>query len=173
MNYVEFLARWYNLPFLALALGALVVGLRGRVTRRRRTAATVGLAAAALIGLTWNGALHDLGIENYGRWFSLVLPVSLVAGALLGIGLDRVRRRLFPPVEGVAFTEPGLEGSEARIVTRTVGSKPGSGRAQWQDGAGVIHVIRVHTSGDALGFGRRVRLAAWDDSARSYLVETV
>jgi hypothetical protein len=173
VSYLEFLARWHNLPFLALALGALVAGLWGRTTRRRTTALSTGLAAAALIGLTWNGALHDLGVEDYGRRFPLVLLVSLVAGGLLGVGLDRLRRRVFPPVEGVAFTEPGLEGSDARIVSRTAGPEPASGRAQWQDEAGVIHVIRVHTSGDVLRFGRRVRLAEWYEAARSYLVETV
>jgi hypothetical protein len=173
VSYLEFLARWYNLPFLALAVGALAAGLYGRVTRRRTTAVSTALAAAALLGLTWNGALHDLGIRDFGRRFPLVFLVSLAAGVLLGVGLDRLRRRLFPPVEGVAFTEPGLEGSEARVVTRTVGPEPASGRAQWQDEAGVIHVIRVHTAGDLLRFGRRVRLVAWDGVARSYRVETI
>jgi hypothetical protein len=76
-------------------------------------------------------------------------------------------------VEGVAFTVPGLEGSEARIVTRTVGPAPGSGRAQWQDERGVIHVVRVHTGEDLLRFGRRVRLVAWDEGERSYRVDPI
>ncbi len=173
MSYLEFLARGYNLPFLALAAGALVAGLYGRATRRRTTALSTGLAAAALVGLTWNGALHDLGVVDIGRRFPLVLLVSLVAGVLLGLGLDRLRRRLFPPVEGVAFTESGLEGSEGRIVTRTAGPEPASGRAQWQDVAGVIHVVRVHTGEELIRFGRRVRLVEWDEAARSYRVETV
>lgn len=173
MNYLEFLARGYNLPFLALAAGAIAAGLYGRATRRRTTALATGLAAAALVGLTWNGALHDLGVVDIGRRFPLVFVVSAGAGLLLGVGLDRARRRLFPPVEGVAFTEPGLEGNEARVVTRTAGPEPASGRAQWQDEAGVIHVIRIHTAGDLLRFGRRVRLVAWDEAARSYRVETL
>lgn len=173
MNYLEFLARGYNIPFLALAAGAVAAGLYGRATRRRTTALSTGLAAAALVGLTWNGALHDLGVPDIGRRFPLVLLVSLGAGVLIGAGLDRLRRRLFPPVEGVAFTEPGLEGNEARIVTRTAGPEPASGRAQWQDEGGVIHVVRVHTGGEALRFGRRVRLVAWDEARSSYRVETI
>ncbi len=172
MSYVEFLARWYNLPFLALVLFGLVVGLAGRLRRRRTTALSTGLIAAGVVGLTWNGALHDLGLEGYAGRFPVVLAGSALIGGLLGALIGRARRRLFPAVEGLAFTVPGLEGSAARIVSRDVGSEPASGRAQWTDEDGVMHIVRVHTGAGPLPFGRQVRLVKFDERGRSYLVET-
>ncbi len=171
MSYLAFLTRWYNLVFVALAIAGLAVGLAGRLARRRTTAVSVGLVAAATIGLTWNGALHDLGIGGYERRFPVILLVALLAGMGTGVALDRLRRRLLPPVEGVLFTEPGHEGTIARVVTRAVGPAPASGRAQWQDEAGVIHIVRCHTGEGELKFGRRVRLDRFDDENASYLVE--
>jgi hypothetical protein len=173
MNYLEFLARWYNLPFLALVLAGLVVGLVGRLRRRRVTALSTGLIAAGIVGLTWNGALHDLGLDGYEQRFLVVLASSALIGGFIGFMIDRARRRLFPAVEGLSFTVPGLEGSLARIVSREAGPEPGSGRAQWTDGDGVMHLVRVHCAAGTLSFGREVRLLTFDAGARSYLVETV
>jgi len=172
VSYLEFLARWYNFPFLGLVLAGLTVGLVGRLRRRRTTALSTGLIAAGIVGLTWNGALHDLGLNGYEQKFPVVLAGSAVIGAIFGILIDRARRRLFPAVEGLAFTVPGLEGSLARIVSREVGSGPASGRAQWRDEEGVMHVVRVHCAEDSLPFGREVRLLTFDSRARSYLVES-
>ena len=173
MNYLEFLTRWYNLPFVVLILGGLLTGMVARARGRRATALSTGLVAAGVVGLTWNGALHDLGIEGYAERFGLVLLASGLAGAAIGIATDRVRRRLFPAVEGLAFTVAGLEGSEARIVSREATSDPGSGRAQWQDEDGVLHIVRVHSGAATIRFGRPVRLTEFDEDARSYLVEEV
>jgi len=171
VNYLEFLARWYNLPFLALVLAGLAVGLAGRLRRRRTTGVSTGLVVAGIVGLTWNGALHDLGLNGYERRFPVVLASAALIGAIIGITLDRARRRLFPAVEGLAFTVPGLEGSPARIVSREVGPEPASGRAQWRDEDGVMHIVRVHSGDESLPFGREVRLLTYDARARSYLVE--
>jgi hypothetical protein len=172
VSYVEFLARWYNLPFLALVLAGLAVGLVGRLGRRRVTALSTALIAAGIVGLTWNGALHDLGLNGYERRFPIVLASAALIGAIIGITIDRARRRLFPAVEGLAFTMPGLEGSMARIVSREVGPEPASGRAQWRDEHGVMHIVRVHAGDESLPFGREVRLLTFDAGSRSYLVET-
>ncbi len=68
------------------------------------------------------------------------------------------------------FNRPGHEGVEARLVTRGAGPEPGSGRAQWQDGEGTLHIVHVHTSGEDVGFGRRVLLDRFDEASESYLV---
>ena len=171
MNYFEFLARWYNLPFVVLVLTGVAVGMVARAGRKRATALSTGLVAAGIVGLTWNGALHDLGIEGYAERFGLVLLASGLAGAAIGIATDRARRKLFPAVEGLAFTVPGLEGSEARIVSREVTSEPGSGRAQWRDDDGVMHLVRVHAGEGPIRFGRSVRLTEFDPDSRSYRIE--
>ena len=171
MNYLEFLARWYNLPFLALVLAGFAVGLMGRLRRRRTTGLTTGLISAGIAGLTWNGALHDFGLAGYERWFPVVLASALLIGMFIGFVIDRARRRLFPAVAGLAFTVPGLEGSLARIVSREVGPDPASGRAQWRDEDGVMHLVRVHSVDEGMSFGREVRLLKYDAGARSYLVE--
>jgi hypothetical protein len=173
VNYLEFLARWYNLPFLALVLAGLTVGLAGRLRRRTIPGVSTGLVAAGIVGLTWNGALHDLGLGGYEQRFPVVLAAAVLIGGLIGLLVDRARRRLFPEVAGLAFTVPGLEGSLARIISRDVGPEPASGRAQWRDEEGVMHLVRVHAPDETLKFGREVRLVAFDPGTRSYLVETV
>ncbi len=171
MSYWEFLARWYNLVFLALVAGGLAVGLAGRLAARRRPGVAAGLIVAGIVGLTWNGALHDLGLHDYERRFSAVLAVSLVIGTLVGLAVARVRRWR-PGVQGLAFTAPGLEGTRARVVSGEVGADPASGRVQWTDAGGVMYVVRVHTSEPSMRFGREVVLRDYDPNARSYRVES-
>lgn len=171
MSYLDFLTRWYNLSFLFLVLAGLGVGWKGRLSKRRASAVSLGLVAAGIVGLTINGALHDLGIEGYERRFPAVLAGAILIGGLIGMLVTRARRRLFPAVEGMAFTVPGLEGSKARIVSREVVAEPASGRAQWRDEDGVMHIVRVHTREGTLPFGREVRLVSYDERGRSYLVE--
>ena len=173
MNYLEFLARWYNLPFLLFVAAGALTGILRRTTRRRGTAISTGLVAAGIVGLTWNGALHDLGIEGYEDRFALVLAASALIGALFGWTVERARRKLFPAVEGLAFTVAGLEGAEARMISRDIDEKPGSGRAQWRDEDGVMHLVRVHTSDPGIRFGRSVRLVEFDAESRSYRVEGI
>ncbi|MCL7926420.1 MAG: hypothetical protein M8841_01425 [marine benthic group bacterium] len=173
MNYLEFLARWYNLPFLLFIAAGVLTGILRRVTRRRGTAVSTGLVAAGVVGLTWNGALHDLGIGDYEDRFALVLAASAMIGTLFGWSVQRARSKLFPAVEGLAFTVAGLEGTEARMISREVDQEPGSGRAQWRDSDGVMHLVRVHTPDSGIRFGRSVRLVEYDAESRSYRVEGV
>ena len=172
MSYLEFLARWYNLAFLALVAGGLAVGLAGRISGTRRPALAAALIVAGIIGLTWNGALHDFGLADWERRFPVILIASLAAGSLVGFGVARVRR-LTPEVTGLAFTAPGLEGTRCLIVSRRVGPEPASGRARWTDEDGVMHVVRVHTEAPSLRFGRRVVLRSFDPVGRSYLAEAI
>ncbi|MFQ5746849.1 MAG: hypothetical protein ACE5HF_06470 [Gemmatimonadota bacterium] len=170
MSYLAFLARWYNLVFLGLAAAGLLWTPLAR--RRDWPAAGLrgGLLAASFVGLTWNGALHDLGLGSPGSRFPLVLPLSVGAGFLLARGLRALGHRLLPPIRGVVVNRPGLTGARARVVSPFVGPEPGSGRAQWQDPDGVLHLVRCHTAGGSLAFGARVVLGEFDASADSYAI---
>lgn len=137
----------------------------------RRVAAPVFVTGIA--GLTLNGAIHDLGLGSPGSRFPLVLVISTLMGIGLSFAGSRIVRRLFPPVTGVTWNEPGLEGSIAQIVTATAGVDSPGGRARVRDAEGVVHVVRVHAAGGPLRFGRRVRLGPFDDTRRAYPVEPV
>lgn len=170
MSYFEFLGRPFNLPFV----GALVLGLAVLVANRRVSPdlfyGHAWLLALAVTGLTLNGAIHDLRLGDPAGRFPAVLVISgLVAGAA-AFAARRIRDRLFPPVETVRFNEPGLEGAEARVVSRRVEEDPGSGRAQWHDGEGVLHFVTCHTASGSVGFGTTVTLEEFDDEHGSYLV---
>ena len=169
MSYLEFLTQWYNLVFVAVGLTGAACALWGRLTGRDFFRYVAGLISTAVVGLTWNGAIHDLGLGSPALRFPLVLIVSAAAGVLLAALLGRLRDRYLRPVTSVRFNRPGLEGSHARIVTREAGPEPGSGRAQWQDSDGVLHIVHVHTDGIEMGFGRRIELGEYDPESESYL----
>jgi len=171
--YLEFLGRWYNLTFLALGAAGVLTLLWGRLRRRDsfRTAAT--LVVTMVVGLTWNGTIHDLRLGSPGPRFPLVLVGSIAAGWLAGRWLCRVRARHFRPISSVRFNRPHHEGAEALLVTKGASAVPGSGRAQWQDEEGVLNVVHVHTSGEEVGFGRRVVLGPFDEESQSYLVSVL
>ncbi len=170
MTYFEFLARWYNLAFLALGAAGLVCAAWGRVRGRDLFRLSATLLITAVIGLTWNGTIHDLGMGSPGARFPVVLLGSAAVGWLVGRWLSRLRARHFRPIAAVRFNRAGHEGVEARLVTRVAGPEPGSGRAQWQDEEGALHIVHVHTSEGEIGFGRRLRLERFDPSRESYLV---
>ena len=172
MTYVEFLSRWYNLAFLLLGAAGLLCAAWGRVRRRDLFRAAATLVVTAVIGLTWNGTIHDLGLGSPAPRFPYVLAGSAAAGWLAGRWLWRFHRRHFRPIESVRFNRPGHEGVEARVVTRGAGPEAGSGRAQWQDEDGNLHIVHVHTAEGEFGFGRRVRLEHFDPETESYLVST-
>jgi hypothetical protein len=169
LSYLVFLTEWYNLVFLALAASGLLIAAVGRLQSRDRVGLAAGLVAAAVLGLTWNGAIHDLRLGSPAPRFPLVLTVAAAFGFVFGRWTARFRDRHLRPIRGVAFNRPGFEGTEAKIVTRHVGPEPGSGRAQWQDEEGTLHVVHVHTEVEHLPFGRRVRLSEFDADGRSYL----
>ncbi|MFB6368243.1 MAG: hypothetical protein ABEJ00_01325, partial [Gemmatimonadota bacterium] len=152
MSYGEFLLQWYNLVFLAAgALGA-VVALAGRSREEGgRFLPAAAALATALVGLTLNGAIHDLRLGDPASHFWWVLPVSR-------LGLRWARNRWFPPVRGVRFNPPGQEGVEAKVVSSSVDEEPASGRAQWQDEDGVLTLVKCHTrEGEGgMGFGADV-----------------
>lgn len=170
MSYLEFLARPFNLPFLAALAAGVAVLLVGRSSPRDLFYVHAWLLGVAFTGLTLNGAIHDLRLGDPGGRFPLVLLASGVVGVGVAFVGRRIRDRLFPPVESVRFNERGLEGVEARVVSRRVREEPGSGRAHWHDGDGVLHLITCHTSGGSLGFGTTVTLEEFDDEHGSYLV---
>lgn len=171
MNYGQFLLQWYNLALLAAAGAGVVCVAAGRLSGRDMAAPAAGLLGAAVFGLTWNGALHDLALGSPAQQFPVVALVSAAFGFIFGRWVGRIRRRYFRPIQSVAFNQPGHEGVGAKIVTRTAGPAPGSGRAQWQDAAGVLHVVHVHTDGPTLRFGAHVELGPFDIRSESYLVE--
>jgi hypothetical protein len=173
MTYLEFLSRWYNLTFLVMGAVGLICAAWGKVRRRDLFRLAATLVVTAVIGLTWNGTIHDLGLGSPAPRFPYVLSGSAVAGWLAGRWLWRFRGRHFRPIESVRFNRPGHEGVEARIVTRGAGPEAGSGRAQWQDADGNLHIVHVHTDGEGLSFGRRVRLEHFDPETESYLVSTL
>jgi hypothetical protein len=173
MTYLEFLSRWYNLAFLFLGAAGLTCAAWGRVRHRDHFRVAATLVVTAVIGLTWNGTIHDLGLGSPAPRFPYVLVGSAAIGVLAGRWLWRFRGRHLRPIESVRFNRPGHEGVEARLVTRGTGPEPGSGRAQWQDQEGNLHIVHVHTAEGDLGFGRRVRLEHFDAVTESYVVSTV
>lgn len=170
MTYWQFLIQWYNAAFLVLGAAGIALAVAGRSTGRGLFVPAAALMVAAVVGLTWNGAIHDLSLGSPGPRFLYVLPTSLAAGWFVARVLARVRARYFRPIEAVRFNRPGYEGTEARLVSRNTGPEPGSGRAQWQDAEGALHIVHVHTSADVMGFGLKVRLDAFDPVTTSYLV---
>lgn len=170
MSYGEFLLQWYNLIFLAAGAAGLAAALFGDRDDRDPLRFAATAISTALVGLTLNGAIHDLRLGEPAAHAWWVLPSALVAGALLGWGIESARNRWFPPVRGVRWNPPGQEGAEARVVSSSVEREPASGRAQWQDEDGVLTLVRCHTAEDSMKFGARVRLEEYDEDADSYLV---
>lgn len=170
MSYLEFLGRWYNLLYLALAGAGTVLLLFRRRGDRDLLFPGAALVADGVVGLTLNGAVHDLGLGSPADHFAIVLGISVATGVAVGWGVRRLRDRWFPPVTGVRWNPTQAEGNEARVVTSEVTEEPGSGRAQWQDADGHLVVVRCHIEGEPLGFGKEVRLVEYDAEGESYLV---
>ena len=172
MSYLSFLGEWFNLVFVGAVVGGVLFGFLSQ-RRPRPDVRAASLFLTGIAGLTLNGAIHDLALGSPADRF----PVVVTAATLLGVGGtfvgSRLLRRLFPPVTGVTWNEQGLEGSVAQVVTATAGRDSPIGRARVRDSDGVVHVVRIHSSGAALRFGRRVQLGTFDDDRRSYPVEPV
>lgn len=170
MTYLEFLGSWYNLAFLLVLAAGLGCGIWGRLRGLDLFRPAAALVITAVNGLTWNGAIHDLGLGSPAPRFPYVLIGSAAVGWLAGHCLWRFRARHFRPISAVRFNRAGHEGVQARLVTRGAGAEPGSGRAQWQDDEGTLHIVHVHTAGEEIGFGRRIRLDRFESGPESYLV---
>lgn len=173
MSYPEFLLQPYNLVFVAATVAGLGVLLCARSSERDLFPVHAGLLALGIAGLTVNGAVHDLHLGDPAALFPRALAVSVVlAGLATGVA-KWIRDRFFPPIRRVYFNERGLDGVEAKVVSERVEPRPGSGRAQWHDGEGSLHVVLCHTIEGSVGFGRTVRLEAFDDENESYRVRPV
>ena len=172
MSYAEFLAQWFNLPYVVAVVVGVVLLFRPNPEIRPAWVAGATLASG-IIGLTLNGAIHDLALGTPAERFPLVFVIAATAGISLAFVGSRLLRRAFPPVTGVTWNQPGLEGAIAQIVTAIAGADSPSGRARVRDEDGVVHVIRVFSSGVSLRFGRRVRLGPFDHTRKGYPVEPV
>ena len=170
MSYGEFLLQWYNLIFVAAGAVGLAAALFGGGEDRDPLRFAATALSTSIVGLTLNGAIHDLRLGDPAGHFWWVLPGALVGGALLGWGIESARNRWFPPVRSVRWNPPGQEGAEARVVSSSVEEEPASGRAQWQDEDGVLTLVKCHTAEDEMKFGARVRLEEYDEARDSYLV---
>lgn len=173
MSYLEFLQRPFNLVFVAAAAAGLVVLAVSQRTERDLFPVHVGLLAFGAAGLTLTGAIHDLGLGSPADRLPEVLALSGLVAWGAAVGLRRLRDRFFPPVRDVLFNQPGLEGVEARVVSDGVEQTPGSGRAQWHDGEGALHLVSCHTAEGRIAFGQTVRLEEYDDDHGSYRVRPV
>jgi hypothetical protein len=189
VTYLQFLGEWYNLPWLAAVGAGLLLAMRGRLAGRARpsadgapeaprpgslaprTSPAVLLVAAGILGLTLNGAIHDLRLGPVGGRFPLVAAISLGAGWLLAWGGPRLRHRVAPPITGLAFNRTGLQGGEAVVLSAGANSD-GTARARHRDEAGVAHIVRIHASepadAEGLRLGCTVRLGAFDEERGSY-----
>ena len=177
MSYIEFLGRWYNAVFLLLGGLGAIIWIAGRVRKRRpgsglKSIVIGTLLGAAVVGLTLNGAIHDLALGDPAARFPLVLAASVVVALLFARGYQRLAQRYFPAVRDVELDSPDLGGLEARVVSRDVGCDPRSGRAQRQAGD-TLHLVHCHTSDEGLRFGRTVRLLEYEPAVGSYRVEKV
>jgi hypothetical protein len=177
LAYLRFLGEWYNLTWIGAVCAGLLLAVarRSAVTEGPRAPPGVLLVAAGVVGLTLNGAIHDVRLGPIERWFPLVALLALGSGWFIARGASRLRYRWFPPVRAVAFNQPGLAGEQAVVLSAEL--VPGRiGRARHRDETGVSHILRIHIDGGepgALRFGSRVRLGAFDADRRSYPVEPV
>lgn len=188
MSYLEFLARWYNLPYMAGLAVSAAAFLRLPPTRRlgdwlggllklqevsgRFLLLVFGLSFG-ILGLTFNGALHDY----WRQWQEIgAVPGFVLAAAaalLITRTLGRVQERHFPRYTSVKFGSPELEGYEGRVVSRVVSPQYRAGRAQVMEEGGTLHVVLCKTSSEEIPYSATVRLQQYDPDDGRYFVETI
>lgn len=173
MSYLDFLLRPFNLVYLGALAAGLAVLVWARTGKRDLFRVHAGLIALGIAGLTVNGAVHDLELGDPGELFLRSSVVAVVLALLATGAAAWIRDRFFPPIRTVLFNERGLEGVEAKVVSRRVEPEPGSGRAQWHDGDAALHLVACHTREGSVGFGRTVRLEEYDEESDSYRVRSV
>lgn len=187
MNYLAFLLQWYNWPYLAgFAFGVLSlfpapgVGPLGKAVGRWLGVSRVSGRAIVrafgfslgIIGLTFNGALHDYWPAWQEGGFLPVLVVSVVLAALLTRSIGRLFERHFPEIKAVGWGSPDLEGFEARVVSRSVSPDYRAGRAQLMGDDETLHVVMCKTRQGEIPYGSAVLLENYDATdGRYYVVE--
>lgn len=185
MSYLDFLAQWYNWPYLA----GFVLGLLSFIRVPRLAAAGravgrwLGVSDASpyvilrtlgfglgIIGLTFNGALHDYWPELQEKGFLPGLIVSVLAAALLTRSVARLFERHFPEIKAVGWGSPYLEGREARVVSRVVTPDYKAGRAQLMGEDKTLHVVLCKTKESEIPYGAAVVLDEYDEADGRYYV---
>ncbi len=186
MSYPQFLIQWYNWPYLAgfgLAITALL--LRGPVAttgvwlgRRLGFDGVPGYwilvisgLSLGVVGLTFNGTVHDYrpGLESAA--FLPVLFLSLLFSLLITRSVGRIKERQFPEFKSVRFGTPDLAGCEGRVVSRVVSPDYKAGRAQVMDEEKTLHVIMCKTRTEEIPFASAIKLLEYDEADGRYYVE--
>lgn len=185
MSYLYFLVQWYNWPYLAgFVLGLLsFFSVPGLATAGRAMGRWLGVSVASpfiilrvlgfglgIIGLTFNGALHDYWPELQEKGFLPGLVVSVLFAAFLTRSIARLFERHFPEIKAVGWGSPHLEGREARVVSRVVTPDYKAGRAQLMGDDKTLHVVLCKTKGAEIPYGAAVVLDEYDEADGRYYV---
>lgn len=188
MSYLLFLLRWYNWPYLAGLLLAVLSLTRLDVLARVGVALGRWLGvqrvsghsvvrifglAFAVIGLTVNGALHDYWPTAQESGFLPGLLLTLLLAAFVTRGLGQVLERHFPVIKAVRWGAADLSGREGRVVSRTVSLDYRAGRAQVMDEDETLHMVFCKTRGVEIPFGAVVLLGEYDTEDGRYYVQPV
>ncbi|NIR42946.1 MAG: DUF1449 family protein [Gemmatimonadetes bacterium] len=186
MSYLDFLLQWYNWPYLAALLLALLSFMRlepaiavgdwlGRWLRVEgaagRVLARVFGVAVGVVGLTVNGALHDYWPAQQERGFLPGLLVTALLAAAVTRGVGRLFERHFPEIKAVGWGATDLAGREARVVSRKVSPDYRAGRAQVMEEDGTLHMVLCKTREEELLYGALVVLTEYDVEDRRYYVQ--
>lgn len=185
MNYLQFLAQWYNWPFL----GGLILGMASllRLPRLERAGEVLGIRLGIykasgrsilrifaftfwVVGLTLSGAVHDYWPAYQERGFLPVLIVTTLFAALSTRMLGRLLERHFPRFRAVGWGSPHLSGREGRVVSRVVSPDYRAGRAQLMDDE-TLHYVMCKTVEGEIPYGAAIRLGEYDERDGRYYVE--
>ncbi len=126
-----------------------------------------------VVGLTFNGGVHDYWPAWQERAFLPGLLLSAVLAALVTRSVARVFERHFPEIKAVGWGSPHLEGREARVVSRVVSPDYRAGRAQLMGEDETLHVVLCKTKEGEIPYGSAVVLGEYDvTDGRYYVAET-
>lgn len=188
MNYLEFLLRWYNWPYLAALLIALAS--LGRLGPVGRLGARIGrwlhlerlsdhavlrtfVLSVAVVGLTINGALHDYWPEAQETAFAPALALTLFLATVFTRAIGGVVKRHFPEIRAVQWGGAGLSGERGRVVSRLIGSDYRAGRVQVMGENHTLFMVLCKTRGEEIPYGAEVRLGEYDEGDGRYFVRPV
>lgn len=185
LNYLDFLLQWYNWPYLAgFIIGLLsflsvrALAALGSAMGRRLGAERVSPFVLVrvfgfglgIIGLTYNGALHDYWPALQEKAFLPGLIISALLAGLLTRWVGRIFERNFPEIRAVGWGSPHLEGREARVVSRVVSPDYRAGRAQLMGEDKTLHVVLCKTKEGEIPYGAAIVLDEYDEADGRYYV---